>query len=271
MVKTKTKKVSKPKKSQDVITVRTLLKKVWQMIHQNWKMFAIFTIIYGLFLVILVQGPTKINIGDVQTKVTNYLPEESQNSTLVAGVLVGESADIGQVGATYGMFLFIIFSLAMIWLLRAMYEGKQVRVRDGFYRGMVGLVPVIIIYGIMVLQLLPMTLGGIVFSIVSLNGIAVNVVESAIVWMFALGLMLLSAYFLASSIMAIYVVTLPDVSPMEALGQSKKIVKGRRAKIMVRMICGVIIYGLIAGLGLLVLISIIPSVAVYWWWLVGAY
>ncbi len=271
--KTKTKKSKKTqnpaKQSFDVISARSLIKKVLVMIKQNWKMFAIFTIIYGLFMLVLVQSPAKFSITDIKLTITDSLPEQSDNSTLIAGVLVGESTDIGSLGATYGVFLFIIFSLAMIYLLRAMYEGKQVRVRDGFYKGMYGLVPAIILYAIIMLQLLPMAIGGIIFSIVSLYGIAVNIVESIIIWTVLGAFILLSVYYLSASIMAVYLVTLPDVTPLEALKQAKKIVKGRRGKIMARLITGSIVYMIVAGAGLVFAIAVVPAVAVYWWWLVG--
>lgn len=270
---TKKKKSSKPKeevqKLNEVPSTRSLLKATLKMMTKHWRKYLVFAITFGLLLALFGQGPTQTSINEIKGSLTESLPDLAGDNTLIATTLIGESSNIGQTELAYTIFLFIIFSLAMIWLLRAFYEGKKVRVRDGFYRGMSGLVPVILVAVVILLQLIPLALGGLFYSVVSLNSIAVNVVEEMIVWSILLGLILLSFYFLSSSIMAIYIASLPNVSPIEALRQAKKVVRFKRSKIIVRMVLGLALFAIISGGVLLLLVAVLPAAASWWWWLVG--
>lgn len=239
------------------------------MLRGNYKMYLIFVVIYGVCLAILVQGPARISVSDIRSSVAEALPERIEDSTLIAGILVSESTSISQAAAAYSSILFVIFSLAIIWLCRAMYEGVKVKVRDGFYRGMSGLVPFILVLLVIFVQLVPMALAGLFYSVTSLNGLVVNTVELVVLWVIIFALTLASFYFLASSIPALYIVSLPDVAPIEALRQSKKIVSGRRAKIIARMFVGALIYAIVAGAVLLLLVAVLPVAAPVWWWLSG--
>jgi hypothetical protein len=254
---------------RDIPPTYKLIKSSFGLLRSNWKVFLIFTAIYALFMVVLVQGPTKVDIGAIQNTIAESLPDQSDNSTLIAGVLVGESSNISQTGAAYGTFLFLIFSLAVIWLLRATYEGKKIRTRDGFYKGMYGLIPVTLIYALMIIQLLPVAFGGLVYSIVSLNGLAINIVEKSLIWMILGALIFWSLYMLSLTVQAVYIASLPEVTPMQALRQAKKIVKGRRLKVMTRIVAGALVYGIVAFAGLLLAVAILPVAATWWWWAIG--
>jgi len=272
MARSKKKTHKKPKTKKlpaDVASARSLIKASFVILSKNWKLFLTFLTIYGLFVLVLVQGPSAIGVNELKDTITASLPDQANNATLIAGVLVGESADISQAAAAYGTFLFLIFSMAMIWLLRATYEGKKVLARDGFYKGMYGLIPVTLVFAVIILQMFPVAFGGLVYSIISLNGLAVNAIETSIVWIILGGLILWSLYMLSSSIQAIYIASLPETTPLVALRQAKKLVNGRRFKVMTRILVGAFIYGLIAFAGLLLVVAVLPAAATYWWWLVG--
>jgi hypothetical protein len=67
-----------------------------------------------------------------------------------------------------------------------------------------------------------------VYGIVMANGIAVGPAQQLLFFLLFLVLALVSLYMLASSIFAMYIVTLPDVSPMSALRSARQLVAGRR-------------------------------------------
>lgn len=268
--KPKAKKVTTGKLGgNQVASARKLVKESLSVLWNNKRLFVWFVILYGLLTVAFVRGPQYLTTAEIKSKVQETIPDSINDPTLVAGVLVSETSQISQTAAVYAVVLYIIFSLAMIWLLRAVHEGKKVRLRDGFYYGMHGLVPVILIASLMLLQLIPVALGALIHSVVTVSQIATNSLEEAISWMVfaAFGFLTLSMF--AASIQAIYIATLPEVTPMEAIRRSRMLVKNRRAKIILRMLVGLLLYGFISFVVLLVIASTIPVAGPWWWWIVG--
>jgi hypothetical protein len=120
----------------------------------------------------------------------------------------------------------------IIWTLRQVYGNNKVRIRDGFYSGIAPLVQFIFVLLVVGLDLIPGAIGIIVYSAVSGNGIATLALEKAL-WILVTALMvLLSLYLVTSTIFALYVVTLPDMTPMRALRSSRELVQYRRWTVM---------------------------------------
>src|SRR5690606_28518012 len=115
------------------------------------------------------------------------------------------------------MLLLLIASLAIIWALRKTHGDVKVRARDAFYQGMYPLIPFILVLLVIGLQLLPLLLGSSLYSLVTTNGIAVHAIEQTAWLLLFGGLSLLSLYMLSSSLFALYIVTLPNMTPMKAL------------------------------------------------------
>jgi hypothetical protein len=252
-----------------IAPARSLVKQAYVLLKSSWKNFAIFTLIYACFMIVLVQGPASVSITDIQASINESLPAQSNNNTLLAGVFVGQSAALGQTAAVYSVFLFFIFSMAAIWLIRASREGTDVKVRDSFYVGMTGLIPVVIIFALIIAQLLPIALGGLLYSIVNLNSLSVGLAENVLWAVFILSLILVSFYMITASLQAVYIASLPEVRPSDALKKARSLVQGRRFTVMFRILTGIIVYGLIASAVLLLIIATVPVLAPYWWWFVG--
>lgn len=132
--------------------------------------------------------------------------------------------------------IFIVTSLAIIWTLRQVMIGERVRVRDGFYRGMYPLVPVILVIVVILLEFLPLIIGSFIYSLIISNGIATNFVE-LIPWgiLYFIGL-LTTLYLLTTSIIAAYIVTLPDMTPLKALRSAKELVIYRRWSVLRKLV-----------------------------------
>lgn len=151
-------------------------------------------------------------------------------------LIAGSGASNTPAGGAYGLFLTIILSLAIIWTLRQLLAGRIPRVRDAYYRGMFPLVPFVLVLALIGLQLLPLLAGATLYNIAVTNGIVVNLFQQLIAGLLALGLALLSFYCIASSSMALYIVTLADMQPRQALKSAKDLVKGKRWAIVLRII-----------------------------------
>lgn len=157
---------------------------------------------------------SNFSIGNAFNVFVNLLGTNSDSSNVAAGV--------------YQFILSIIVSLAIIWAYRQVVAGSRIRIRDSFYQGMYALVPFVFILLVIGLELLPLLIGSVIYSLVIGNGIAVVMFEK-ILWGLMFGASALtSLYLLSSSIFALYIVTLPDMTPFKALRSAHSIVKGRR-------------------------------------------
>jgi len=138
----------------------------------------------------------------------------------------------------FGMMVGIIASLAGIWIVRHREAGQKLKIRDGYYKGMVQLIPFFLIIILLTLQLAPSYVGFAVFDTALKSGAVVTVLEYSvplIVWIFLTGV---SLYWTTATLMSIYVATIPGVLPMEAIRSGKKMVDGRRWFVFRRLLIG---------------------------------
>lgn len=210
------------------------------VLERNWKLFLGISVIYGLLNLTLVHGLG--NSGAVQS-IKSVLDEafKGKGGELTSGLtvfiyLLGGSNNATSATANAGVYqtlIIILVSLAVVWALRQVYTGRTaVRIRDAFYKGMYPFVPFILVLLVIGLQLLPLVLGGLLYSTVLSNGIAVYAIEK-ILWAVAFFLLaLLSLYMVASSVCALYVVTLPDMTPLKALHSARELVRYRRWQVL---------------------------------------
>ncbi|MEO7364529.1 MAG: hypothetical protein ABIV43_03420 [Candidatus Saccharimonadales bacterium] len=215
------------------------LPSVWKLTRQTAKLlwrhkrlFVGITLIYAVFNLIFVQGLSgSTDLTSLKASLQEVFGGGSAISaslTIFAVLLTSSSSGQADTTGGYQLFLILIVSLAVIWALRETLAGVRVRVRDAYYRGMYPLVPFILVLAVIGLQTIPLAVGGSLYSIVVSNGIAVYAAEKFL-WALLFGLCaLLSIYMISSSVFALYIVTLPDMTPMRALRTARELVRHRR-------------------------------------------
>ncbi len=220
-----------------------LTKTAAQTVWQHKRFFTVLILVYGLLNLLLVQGFAAGGTDIASLK--NSLDQVFMGHFgALAASLGGLSLLVSSAGTsttptagTYQLFLVLITSLAIIWALRQLMAGAQPRVRDTYYRGPYALVPFILVLLVIGLQLIPLLVGSTIYSQVIGGGIAVHVGER-LFWLFIYTLLaLLSLYMLSSSLIALYVVTLPNMTPMKALRSARELVRSRRWMVMGRIFC----------------------------------
>ncbi|MDL2363193.1 MAG: hypothetical protein QFB86_02305, partial [Patescibacteria group bacterium] len=150
--------------------------------------------------------------------------------------LIGSSGSGNSDAAgAYQLFLALIMSLAIIWSLRQLLAGNEIRVRDAFYKGMYPLIPYLLVLIVVGLQLIPLVIGSTVYSAVITNGIAVHLIEKVLWAVFFIACASLTLYWLASSLMALYIATLPEMTPLLALRSARDLVRNRRLAVLRKM------------------------------------
>jgi hypothetical protein len=249
-----------------------LLKGALGIMRRNWKVFLGIILIYGFFNLVLVQSFAG---GDLD-RTKNLLEASSENSSwgaFASGMMlfVYMAASSGNVNSdvagAYQLILTVTTSLALIWALRQVYAEKKIRIRDAFYRGMYPLIPFILVLFVATLHLIPVVIGGFLYNLVSSSGIAVSGIEG-VLWgtiFFLLGLVTL--YLLSSALMALYIVCLPEMTPMTALKSARELVRFRRWAIMRRIIFLPIFLLVGAMLVILPMIFISPPLAGFFFFL----
>lgn len=210
---------------------------VWQ--HKG--LFAGITIVYGLLNLLLVQGITGGNdLVDLKATLDEIFTGnigKIMSGLSIFVVLVGSSGNASnETAGAYQFFLALICSLAIIWALRQVMAGQKLRIRDAYYRGMYPFVPFVLVLLVVGLQLVPLLIGSALYSIVVSNGIAVYFIEK-LLWGLLYGMLaLLSLYMLSSSLFALYIVTLPDMTPMKALRSARELVRHRRWTVLRKLL-----------------------------------
>lgn len=244
-----------------------LTKRTSAHLWRHKRVFAGVTLVYGLLNVILAQGLGGSDVTELKDQleeifVGNYAGLTS--SIIVFTSLVGSAGNSSrEVAGAYQLFLALIASLAVIWALRQTHAASKFRVRDAYYRGMYPLIPFVLVLLVVGIHLLPMAIGASIYSLVVANGIAILLVEK-ILWATVLGLLaLLSLYMVASSVFALYIVTLPDMTPMKALRSARELVRYRRWTVLRKLLFLPLVLLLVAAVIMLPIIIWLTPLAKY--------
>ncbi len=219
----------------------------WQLTRRTslhlWKhkkVLAGITLVYGFLNVIFAQGLGGADVSELKGQLGEIFTGNYgslTSSLIIFTSLIGSAGNTSSdIAGAYQLFLALIASLAIIWALRQTSAGTKFRIRDAYYRGMYPLIPFILVLFVIGLQLLPLAIGSSLYSLVITNGIAVFAVEKVLWGMLFALLALLSLYMIASSIFALYVVTLPDMAPMKALRSARELVRHRRWTVLRKLL-----------------------------------
>jgi len=223
-------------------SVYKITKKAFRTVWDNKALFAGITLIYGILNLILVQGfagssdTTNLKAALDQIFTGNF-GSLASGLSVFAVMLSSAGNATSQTAGAYQMFVGLLGSLAIIWALRQVLAGVRIRVKDAYYRGVYPLVPFLLVLMVTALQLIPMLIGASIYSIVINNGIAVLPVEKFL-WATLYGMLtLLTLYMITSSVFALYVVTLPNMTPVKALRSARELVRYRRWTVLRKIIC----------------------------------
>ena len=124
------------------------------------------------------------------------------------------------------------------------------------------LIPFIFVLLVIGVQLIPALIGNMLYSTVLTNGLATTPIEQVLWFMIFVLLLLLSAYMLASSLFGLYIVTLPDMTPLKALRSARQLVLHRRVSVLLRIVSLPLImlsFALIIFVPLLIIATVIAQ------------
>lgn len=218
-----------------------LLKGSLGVLARNWKLFGGISLVYALLSVILVYGfnfgaGLADNKSALDESFTGSFSELAVGASLFLQMFSGTSTTENGAAGAYQFVLTVIITLALVWALRQVYAEKKVRIRDAFYRGMYPLATFVIVLTVVALQLVPAIVGAFLYGQVVSSGIAATTIEMILWGGVSLVLATISLYMISSSLFALYIVCLPDMTPLKALRSARDLVRYRRWTVMRKVI-----------------------------------
>lgn len=258
--KTRKKVTTKKKAAAKRVKHSVKLSSVWQLtkavsltLWRHRGLFLGITLLYGVLNLLLVQGlASGTDVGNLKHSLnqvlTGHLGSVASAATVFV-IMVGSAGNSSsQTAGSYQMILGLITSLAIIWALRQILAGKALTIRDAYYRGVYPLVPFVLVLAVVGLQLIPLMIGATLYSTVMTNGIAVLFIEKLAWALVFITLALLSLYMISSSLFALYIVTLPDMTPMKALRSARELVRYRRWTVLRKILALPVILFIVAAI-----------------------
>jgi hypothetical protein len=167
------------------------------------------------------------------TTVTTGLSPTGTSQTQTA--LQDQTALQGAQSVVGGLAVFFGW-LVTVWLLRNVLAGHKPRLRDGLYNSGAPVLATVLVGFVIVLQLLPAAIAAIIYSAAANSGLMDTGVSAMLVWCSVIVLCLISLYWITSSFIALVVVTLPGMYPMQAIKTAGDLVIGRRVRTLLRLI-----------------------------------
>ncbi|MEP6710239.1 MAG: hypothetical protein ABJA64_00795 [Candidatus Saccharibacteria bacterium] len=136
----------------------------------------------------------------------------------------------------YAVIFGLLAWLTTVWLLRGLLAGQKPKLRDGIYNAGAPIITTFLVLMVLAIQLLPLALATIVFSAAVSSGFIEDGVAAMALTIGALLLVTLSLYWVTSTLIALVVVTLPGMYPMQAIKTAGDLVVGRRLRLLLRLL-----------------------------------
>lgn len=221
------------------------LKDTYKLVSSNKKLFVAMIACYVAVQIILVYiFGGGFNPSQAKQEIREILGGEASAYSVAYGFANYLFISIGQrnneILGVYQNFVSIIFMLATIWVIRQKTAKEKFTKSDIIYKSQYPLIQFIVILFILGLSFIPISISGFLYSATIVGGIAVTILEK-VLWIFVCFLLvLLSIYLIIPGLLAMYIVTLPEVSPKTAYMSAWRLLEGRRSGVGIRLVAGYI-------------------------------
>jgi hypothetical protein len=244
----------------------TLLRRSFKQLGDHPRIIIGILLVYAVLTLMLVHGiGGGLNLPELKSNFQQlFQGHQNQLTTGVTlfGLLIGTAGSGGTPTAgLYQSILLILFSLVFIWSLRQLQAGQKVGLREAFYKSTYPLIPFLLVLLVIGLELIPLLLGSSIYAIVISNSIAVTFLERTLWGLLFGGFVLLSLYMMSSSLFALYIVTLPDMTPLRALRSARELVRFRRWSVLRKIIALPLLLLILAAIVVIPFILVFTAVA----------
>lgn len=215
-----------------------LLKESFVFLLKNKKVFFFIICIHALIYFLVIRSPISANINNIQDSINNVLGENSQQTTRGVVATLGTVLSVSgssQANVTLVTVSIVMMSLVYIWAIRELHAKKPIKARDAYYKSMAPILPSSMVLIVASLQLLPFAIAAFVYSVARTGGLFASAFEDILFFTIAVLMAMISLYWMTSTIIALYIVTLPGMYPMQSLRMAKKLVQFQRFNVFRRV------------------------------------
>ena len=217
-----------------------LTKQAVGLVWQNKRLFGGIILIYLLLNTVFASGIGNLNsdVNSIKADLNSLSGSSHPVASGISGFLqlvVSSGASGSSLGSTFQAVLIVLASLAIIWSLRQTVANKKITVKEAFYNSMFPLIPFLLVIAFIFIQLLPFTLGATVMSAIFGVG-SVSTFWAVLISGIFILLTAWSFYMVSASAFALYIVTLPNMQPRQALRAAKDLVRFRRLQILKKVV-----------------------------------
>lgn len=255
-------KLKKPKIEGYIAFPWYVFRMLW---NRKWVYIRCILILYILSAIFI--GALQVdNISSVNTVIDSASSGSNVLGPVVrAAVTVGSSIggalnnNLSDVQYIYSSALVIIGLLTVVWLLRHQLAGKKVQARDGLYNAAAPLTAEYVLVVVGIAQLIPAALATLIYVSATTSGILDGGIETA---MFSLALffvIVLTLYFMTTTLFAMFIATIPGTYPMKAYKAARHIVAGQRLRLLLRLLWMMVIVVVMAFIVLMPVVIIVNS------------
>ncbi len=214
------------------------------ILKKHKKLFITLVVFYAVVMLLL-GGVTS---QETYSQINDLVKESSGEVMTGAWGKVGEaglllvSAFAGGPGTLtvdqqiYLSFLLLLVWLTAVWLLRELFAGRSPRLRDGLYNAGAPIVSTLAVLVLLIVQLLPIGLLALIYPGFLSTGLITEGFGSMLFYLTAAAVGTLVLYWATSTLLALVIITLPGMYPMNALRAAGDLVVGRRLRVLYRFL-----------------------------------
>lgn len=234
----------KTKPSRTPLRIATVNKNViesFQLIWREKKLLGGMALVYMVVTYVFIGGVAQADFVGLKEATLEVLGG-SLNSfgtavSLLTSTMTGAfSAQLSELQQFLAILIGVLFWLGLVWALRMRFADQKITIRDALYSSAAPLVAYTLLALIIIAQLTPGAIGLFVLSIAQSGGWLQGGVEVMAFSLAAVLLCCLSLYWLSGSLLALVVVTLPQMYPWRALQIASELVIGRRIPMLLHML-----------------------------------
>lgn len=215
-----------------------LTKDTFVLLVRNWKLFGTFFLVAAIVASVALGVVSQETYSSISEALKSTDVDIWTRSFAIFGSAI--SGNLGSTGDNNGKIVAGIFVLlawlTMVWLLRHVVAGKQVKMREGIYNSGAPIIPTSMVALAGLVQSIPLIAVAIGYSAAKNTGLLNGGIEAMLFYAAAGLLVLLSSYWLTSTFIALIIVTLPGIYPMAALRAAGDLVVGRRVRLLLRLL-----------------------------------
>lgn len=244
------------------------------LIRRNRNAYILFVLVYVILFTAIAGFISQTSYTDFTDSIKQIGPaltggdigKVGETFTIFGSIISGQlGQSLGEGQQTYIAILSFMTWMSIVWFLRHRLTGAVVNVRDALYNSGAPIIPTLIIGVVGLFQLVPGALGVLAYFAATGTGTVAGGVESMLFAIAAILLVVLSLYWVTSTIFGLVIVTIPGTYPFRALSLAGDIVVGRRSSLLLRLLWMVFILLLIWAFVLVP--AILLADALPWKWL----